>query len=156
MRPSNRGNKAIPPRYRNAGLYVARRDPVYARARDEVRRGNVVGICIPVLGELYYGSENSTSRERALRELRAALPSLRLWPYSDDAAAEFDHLAAILRRIGRPMQQIDIQVAAIALRLGRCTVVTTDSDLFAVPGLRTENWTLPVEEQINPDDYNGG
>lgn len=39
------------------------------------------------------------------------------------------------------MQQIDIQIAAIALTLGNCTVVTTDSDLSAVPGLPVENWT---------------
>ena len=36
-----------------------------------------------------------------------------------------------------------IQLAAIALTLGNCTVVTTDSDLAAVPGLRTENWAAP-------------
>jgi tRNA(fMet)-specific endonuclease VapC len=39
------------------------------------------------------------------------------------------------------MQQIDIQIAAIALALGNRIVVSTDSDLSAVPGLRTENWT---------------
>ena len=38
------------------------------------------------------------------------------------------------------MQIVDIQLAAIALTLGDCTVVTTDSDLSAVPGLHTENW----------------
>ena len=42
------------------------------------------------------------------------------------------------------MQQIDIQIAAIALTLGNCTVVTTDSDLTVVPGLRTENWAAPA------------
>jgi tRNA(fMet)-specific endonuclease VapC len=123
-----------------AGMYVARRDPVYARARDETRRGNVVGICVPVLGELYFGAENSASRDRSLQELRIGLPSLRVWPYTNDAAEEFGRLFAELRRIGRPMQQIDVQIAAIALTLGNCTVVTTDSDLAAVPGLRTENW----------------
>jgi tRNA(fMet)-specific endonuclease VapC len=35
-------------------------------------------------------------------------------------------------------------LAAIALTLGNCVVVTTDTDLAAVPGLRTENWTLPA------------
>jgi len=45
-----------------------------------------------------------------------------------------------LERTGRPMQQVDIQVAAIALALGRCTVVTTDRDLSAIPGLKVEDW----------------
>jgi len=42
--------------------------------------------------------------------------------------------------MGRPMQTIDIMAAAIAISLGNCTVVTTDSDLLAVPGLSVENW----------------
>ncbi len=35
---------------------------------------------------------------------------------------------------------IDIMIAAIARTLGDCTVVTTDSDLAAIPGLAVENW----------------
>ena len=38
------------------------------------------------------------------------------------------------------MQQIDIMVAAVALSLGNCTVVTADSDLTAVTELTIENW----------------
>ena len=39
------------------------------------------------------------------------------------------------------MQQIDIQIAAVALSLGSCAVVSADSDLAAVPKLMVENWT---------------
>ncbi len=49
-----------------------------------------------------------------------------------------------LRRIGRPMQQIDIMIAAVARSLGSCTVVTDDSDLAAVPGLSVENRAVPM------------
>jgi tRNA(fMet)-specific endonuclease VapC len=41
------------------------------------------------------------------------------------------------------MQQIDIQMAAIAMTLGNTAVVTKDSDLSAIPGLVVENWSLP-------------
>ena len=50
-------------------------------------------------------------------------------------------LLAELARLGRPMQTIDIQIAAIALTLGNCIVVSADSDLSAVPGLSVEHWT---------------
>jgi tRNA(fMet)-specific endonuclease VapC len=72
--------------------------------------------------------------------LRLALSRLVIWPYTHEAAEEFGRLFAELRRIGRPMQQIDIQIAAIARSLGNCTVVSADSDLLAVPGLTVENW----------------
>ena len=39
------------------------------------------------------------------------------------------------------MQTIDVMLAAVALLLDDCVVVTTDSDLSAVPELPVENWT---------------
>ena len=41
------------------------------------------------------------------------------------------------------MQQIDIQIAAIAFALGNCVVVSKDGDLRAVPGLTVEDWSQP-------------
>jgi tRNA(fMet)-specific endonuclease VapC len=75
-----------------------------------------------------------------LKAAGAALTKLVYWPFNLAAAQEYGRLYAILRRKGRSMQQVDIQVAAIALTLGRCTVVSTDSDLVAIPGLKVENW----------------
>jgi tRNA(fMet)-specific endonuclease VapC len=67
---------------------------------------------------------------------------LVVWPYTDAAAAHFGRMFAELRKIGRPMQQIDIMVAANAISLGNCTVVTRDTDLRSVPGLAVENWAV--------------
>jgi tRNA(fMet)-specific endonuclease VapC len=127
-----------------AGDFINTRRGVRQRVQEEVRRGNRIGVCVPVLGELYHGVENSQSRDRSLQLLLVALGTLTVWPFNTDAAEEYGRIAAELRRVGRPMQQIDIQIAAIALTLGNCTVVTTDSDLAAVPGLRTENWAVPA------------
>jgi tRNA(fMet)-specific endonuclease VapC len=38
------------------------------------------------------------------------------------------------------MQVVDMMIAAIALSLGNCTVVSSDNDLTAVSGLVVENW----------------
>src|SRR5947208_3475942 len=120
--------------------FINRRHGVLERADAERHRGNRIGICVPVLGELWAGVEGSQSRDRNAQRLRLALSWLAVWPYTNEAAAEFGRLFAELRRIGRPMQQIDIQIAAIARSLGNCTVVSADSDLAAVPGLAVENW----------------
>lgn len=113
-------------------------------ADRERRRGCRIGICVPVLGELWSGVEGSETRDENLRRLRHGLSRLLLWPYDQKAAAEFGRLFAILKRMGRPMQQIDIQIAAIGLTLGNCTVVTSDSDMSAIPGLAFENWADPA------------
>jgi tRNA(fMet)-specific endonuclease VapC len=123
-----------------AGDYIARRRGVYERAREAVARGDRVGIGMPVLAELWYGVENSDTRDRNADRLRRVLPHLVVWPFTERAAEEFGRLAAALRRAGRTMGRIDIMIAAIAVSLGHTTVVSADGDLAAVPGLAVENW----------------
>jgi tRNA(fMet)-specific endonuclease VapC len=123
-----------------AADFLNKRHGVFDRARDERAKGNPVGIAMPVLAELAHGVERSASREKNLRLLRAALPTLRLWPFDQPAAFEYGRIYAELQRVGRPMQVMDILIAAVALALGGCVVVSKDSDLSAVAGLRVENW----------------
>jgi tRNA(fMet)-specific endonuclease VapC len=122
---------------------IFRRRGVFERAREARARGAKIGIGLPVLGELVGGVEASATRDENWPILGRGLTTFVLWPFDAPAAWEYGRLYAELRRIGRPMQQIDIQIAAIALTLGDCTVVTTDTDLAAVPGLRTEDWSVP-------------
>jgi tRNA(fMet)-specific endonuclease VapC len=126
-----------------AGDCIFRRRGVFERVREARNRGAKIGIGMPILGELVGGVEASSTREANWPILCRGLSTFVLWPFTPEAAWEYGRLYAELRRIGRPMQQIDIQIAAIALTLGNCTVVTTDTDLTAIPGLRTENWMEP-------------
>jgi tRNA(fMet)-specific endonuclease VapC len=108
--------------------------------REARTRGARIGTCEPVVAELFYGLEFSASRDENVLRLRRGLKKIKCWPFDRAAAETYGRLAAELKRIGRPMQTIDIMLAAIALSLGNCTVITTDSDLVAVPGLTVENW----------------
>jgi tRNA(fMet)-specific endonuclease VapC len=54
---------------------------------------------------------------------------------------------AELRRTGRPIGKIDMLIAAIALSLSKATVVSSDSDLTAVPGLTVANWSAAENDQ---------
>jgi tRNA(fMet)-specific endonuclease VapC len=124
-----------------ASDYINRRNRVYERARDEVLKGNPVGIGTPVLAELVSGIERSASRDRNYKTLQIALNSLRIWPFDRATAFECGRIHSELLRNGRPMQLVDIMIAAIASTLGNTIVVSKDSDLFDVPGLTVENWT---------------
>jgi len=77
-----------------------------------------------------------------LKKLQHGVSKLVNWPFDEKAACEFGRIFAELKLMGRPMQQIDIQIAAIAISLGNCVVVTTDSDLRAIPRLKTDDWSL--------------
>jgi tRNA(fMet)-specific endonuclease VapC len=122
--------------------YINHRRNVRERSEQEVRRGNRLGIATVVLAELLYGIEGSRSRDENLRRLRRALAALKLWSFDEAAAVEYGRIANELKRTGRNMQVQDIMIAAVALSLGKTTVVSKDSDLFAVPGLPVENWAV--------------
>ena len=125
------------------GDLLNRRKGVDLRARAARDAGHKIGTCGPAVGEFYFGLELSASREENLRRARPFVKGLVYWPFTPDAAAEFGRLHAALRKAGRMMQIPDIQIAAIAFTLGNCTVVSSDSDLSAVPGLSVENWAAP-------------
>ena len=120
--------------------FINDRKGVRVRVNAERVHGNRIGICTPVLGELWSGVECSDSRDKNLQKLRLGLARLAVWPYDEKAAAEYGRIVAELRRKGRPIQQVDMQIAAIAFALGPCTVVSSDGDMKEVPGLTVENW----------------
>ena len=124
-----------------AGDFIARRGPVPARVRAARAAGDRVGLCTPILAELAGGVLNSNQPDRNLAILRSRIASLSLWLFDKAAAYEYGRLYAELRRLGRPIQTPDLQIAAIALSLGQCVVVSKDSDLRAVPGLVVEDWS---------------
>lgn len=116
------------------------RHGVRARVDSERKAGHRIGICIPVLGELWSGIEGSSSRELNLQRLRHALSRLTIWPYSPEAAQEFGRVFAEMRRLGRVIQQIDMQIGAIARTLPHCVVVSKVADLSQIPAVSVENW----------------
>lgn len=120
--------------------FLFHRRGVDRRAHEARRGGAKVGICLPVLAEIVAGLEASDSREASWDIARRTLGKLVCWPFDKSAAYEYGRIFAELKRRGRIIQQIDMMIAGIALSLGNCTVVSSDTDLTAVPGLTVENW----------------
>ena len=120
--------------------FINRRRGVPARVDEARTRGDRIGTYWPVVGELWFGVERSVTRELNRDRLIRGLAKIPKWPFEDEAAQHFGRIRHELRRAGRDMSVVDIQLAAIAFSLGNCTVVTKDSDLSAVPGLPVENW----------------
>lgn len=124
-----------------AGDLIYRRKDVYRRSQLARRRGDHIGISMPTVGELIAGAEYSATRDRNLPLVQKGVRRLFIWPFDLSAAQEYGRVYAELRRTGRTIGQIDMQIAAIALMLSNCTLVTADSDFAGIPGLRTEDWS---------------
>ena len=117
------------------------RQGIRARVDAERHLGHRIGICTPVLGELWSGVEGSSSRDRNPAPGSVMrLAKLFIWPFSDLAAEHYGHIYTELKRAGRPIQQVDMQIGAVARTLPNCVIVSKDSDLLAISGVKVENW----------------
>ena len=120
--------------------YIFRRRGVYEKARQVRLTGAKLGTCSPVIAELLSGIEYSSTRDSNLVIVNRTIGTFRLWPFELDEAKEYARLYAIMRKAGTTIGAVDLMVAATALTLGKCTVVSSDSDMNRVPGLSVENW----------------
>lgn len=120
--------------------FINHRYGLPARVAEALRQGAIIGTCESVVAELLFGAENSAAPAENLRRRDHGLSRLRCWPLDRKASQEFGRLVCTLKKAGRLIGPIDSMIAAIALSLGNCVVVTKDEDFRAVPGLRVENW----------------
>jgi tRNA(fMet)-specific endonuclease VapC len=104
-----------------------------------------LAVAIPTVGELYFGAYNSARIEANIMRVRAFLssPAPQVLLIDELAAEQFGRFKALLRRAGRPIGDIDLCIAGVAVR-HRLTVVTNNTEHFArIPDLSLENWLEP-------------
>lgn len=82
---------------------------------------------------------NSIRVQSNERDLRRFLRNFSCLEFDGVTAEEFGRIKAELRRIGRPIPDIDIQIAAIA-RINNLVLLSADKHFSFVSGLTVENW----------------
>src|SRR6266567_4105574 len=106
-----------------------------------------LAVAIPTVGERYFGAYNSGRVEAHVARVRAFLspPGPQVLRIDEPAAEQFGRFKARLRRVGRPIGDIDLFIAGVAVRYG-LIVVTNNTDHFArIPELPLENWLEPPQ-----------
>jgi hypothetical protein len=101
-------------------------------------------LCTPVLAELRFGLERLAPSQRQNR-LRATIDQFendlyrdRILVFDSAAASEYGRIAAKRQRAGRPIEQMDALIAAIALTHG-AAIATRNMKDFAEVGLELIN-----------------
>lgn len=101
-----------------------------------------LAVAIPTVGELYFGAYNSGRVEANVARVRAFLspPGPQVLFIDEPAAEEFGRFKALIRHAGRPIGDIDLFIAGVAVSHG-LTVVTNNTEHFVrIPDLPLENW----------------
>jgi len=97
-----------------------------------------------VLGELYTWAYRRTDPVPTLQAINNdLLPQFVVLNFDADCAHEFGKVRATLMKRGRPVDTVDLQIAATAV-IHDLTVVTHNTkDYRDIPGLRLEDWFAP-------------
>jgi tRNA(fMet)-specific endonuclease VapC len=94
------------------------------------------------LGELVYGVHRLRERTAVLMQKieDALLPNLPVLSFDVTAARRYGELRAELERLGAPIGDADMRIAAIALSHGLKVVTGNERHFRRVPELEIENW----------------
>ena len=91
-------------------------------------------------GELRYGAEKHSDRDRALATLRELMTFITIDALPPSAAEAYGEVRAALTRRGELIGSNDMWIAAHALSKGLTLVTRNEREFRRVPGLTVENW----------------
>jgi|SRR5919108_1348323 tRNA(fMet)-specific endonuclease VapC len=92
------------------------------------------------VAELTHGAIRSLHREDNLTRLEVLFAALTVLPFDEMAARRFGHLKAELAEKGEPLDDLDLQIASIALEHGLPLVTNNVKHFKRVNNLKLENW----------------
>lgn len=124
-------------------IYIARERPPQVLERfEELAPGEAV-ISVITWGELRYGAEKSTRREKVLQSLDEFAALVPVEPLPKAAGPEYGAIRAALEAQGTPIGNNDLWIAAHARAAGLTVVTNNEGELRRVQDLDIENWAAP-------------
>lgn len=97
---------------------------------------------IVVAAEIQFGLQKGVS-ERLRNQVEAVLSGLDILPLEAPADQHYGEIRAHLQKLGQPIGQNDLFIAAHARALGLTLVTGNLREFERVPGLRVESWLSP-------------
>ncbi len=91
------------------------------------------------MGELYYGARFSTHVQKNIKEVKKATANYNVLLIDEGTASHYGNIKAALRKIGKPIPENDIWIAAIAQQY-ELTVATRDNHFKAIDSISLQNW----------------
>lgn len=94
------------------------------------------------LGELTHGAHRSARVKENLDLAEGMLATVTLLTFDDASARIFGELKAKLEIAGNPIEDLDLQIASIALRHNVPLVTHNQKHFKRVPNLKLEDWLM--------------
>lgn len=124
----------------NICIYIAKHNPPAVRERFARHTSRELAMSVITLGELRFGAEKSQSRERSLTAITRLVQLIPVYALPEIAGEHYGQIRADLNRIGQPIGNNDLWLAAHARAAGWILVTNNEQEFIRVPGLQVENW----------------
>ncbi len=120
-------------------VFAIKRDPGVLTILQEHAPDDFAISAITV-AELWFGALKSSRPQQTRSSVDAFLQPFEILPFAGEAAEQYAEIRLHLEKVGRPIGERDLLIAATA-KSRRLTVVTHNVREFArVPGLEIEDW----------------
>ena len=107
---------------------------------DRVLADEELFITSITVAELIHGANRSLHREDNLTRLEVLFAALIVLPFDERAGRRFGHLKAELEERGEPLDDLDLQIASIALEHNLPLATNNIKHFMRVKDLTLENW----------------
>lgn len=124
----------------NICIYIAKQKPLSVLHKFEQLVVGEVAMSTITYGELLFGAQKSHHPRLAtkvLDELTGLIPAL---PIPTETGKHYGDIRSKLEKLGTPIGNNDLWIAAHALALGVVLVTNNVREFARVPHLKVENW----------------
>lgn len=118
---------------------VTPKHPLRQQVIQALEAGERFGICLPCVTETIFGIGILPRAKQNKIEWETLLPNFQIYVPNLQDANDTAELQIALRKQGWQLETVDAMIAVVAVH-HQLTLLTTDRDFTAVPGLLTENW----------------
>jgi tRNA(fMet)-specific endonuclease VapC len=108
--------------------------------RRRVTPGDELAITAMTIGELVHGAHRSARASANLRAIDNLLSLTTVLSFDDAAGRIFGKTKAQLQWAGAPIEDLDLQIASIALHHDALLVTHNQKHFKRVPELKLEDW----------------
>lgn len=106
---------------------------------EQMSKSLVLYVPVAVVSELYYGAFNSKQTEINTKKLEDFLTTLVVLDANQATAMKFGEIKAQLKRLGKPIPENDIWIAATAIQHS-LPLVTRDKHFEHIKSVETIYW----------------
>lgn len=124
----------------NICIYIAKHQPLKAKARFERLKPGQVVMSVITYGELHYGALKSSQQTRALSQLNELIKDIPVEDFTSAVARAYGEIRYSLEQQGRLIGNNDLWIGAHALSMNVTLATNNEREFKRIRGLSIENW----------------